>query len=138
MATRATYQFHRKNGDRPNTQYTVYNHWDGYPEGAKSHFEAALKVGDGLTVESFLRRNDQARLTESHEIHGDTEWKYDIWEGRETIIEVSGRLGSWDSPEWEIMFRDSIEEFFKVLEIPQGTYFMDVEERLKSFKAAEA
>ena len=85
-----------------------------------------------------MRGNDQARLTEGHEIHGDTEWKYDIWEGRETIIEVSGRLGSWDSPEWEIMFRDSIEEFFKVLEIPQGAYFMDVEERLKSFKAAEA
>lgn len=115
MATRATYQFHKKNGDRPNTQYTVYNHWDGYPEGAKSHFEAALKVGDRLTVESFLRGNDKAQLTESHEIHGDTEFRYDIIEGRETVVSVKER-GSWNNPEWAIAFYGNLEDFFKFVQ----------------------
>ena len=76
MSTRATYRFIPKNSVRGRWQSitTIYIHHDGYPEGAASYLE------DAFTAEAFLAKNDRAEVTESHEIHGDTEYRYDITE----------------------------------------------------------
>ena len=68
MATRATYQFASVNGQ----QVTMYVHHDGYPSGA------AEKMEDCRFAEDFIRRNDRAEITESHENHGDTEYCYTV------------------------------------------------------------
>jgi len=65
MGTRATYKWDR--GAK-----TVYNHYDNYPTGARKFLMGTR------TAEEFLQRNQRAELTESHEAHGDTEWRYTI------------------------------------------------------------
>lgn len=79
MATRATYKFSSKSAN--DGEVFIYNHWDNYPAGAAEHFFQAL-VHSGeyglLKAESFIRGNERAEITESHEIHADTEYRYDI------------------------------------------------------------
>ena len=49
----------------------IYKHHDGYPEGAAQWLHA------GDTAETFLANNEGLiEVTESHERHGDTEFKY--------------------------------------------------------------
>lgn len=74
MSTRATYEFRSKH----NPRVTIYIHHDGYPEGAAGlYLVPAIKKGGGrLTVESFIRANERAEITESHAAHGDTEHRY--------------------------------------------------------------
>ena len=80
MSTRATYHF------KPDGEYahlepttTIYIHYDGYPEGAAMYFYALLihpSKGDAAT--QFIRANGQAELTLSHEVHGDTVYRYTL------------------------------------------------------------
>jgi len=83
MATRATYKIGR-------TVY--YCHWDGYREGAAIRFAkmvAALTVAcerehDGIEDRrggfeyAFIRGNMDAEPTQSHDAHGDTEYRYTL------------------------------------------------------------
>jgi len=72
MSTRATYQF--KN--QWSGTHTAYIHHDGYPEGAAQYF-----LNDGapiFNINTFIRTNHKAEMTASHEIHGDTEYRYTI------------------------------------------------------------
>lgn len=78
MSTRATYKIDFT---------TFYIHHDGYPEGAAEYFEAALKFRDTCDIDrapnasfadDFMRANDRAELTESHDAHGDTEYRYTV------------------------------------------------------------
>ena len=80
MSTRATYGF----SSSENPDITLYIHHDGYPEGAAIYVCNALeersynKRQDYLTAESFIRANNRAEITRSHERHGDTEYRYDF------------------------------------------------------------
>lgn len=77
MSTRATYEIDGT---------TFYIHHDGYPTGAASYFMAALQyivddkpraINSGFK-DVFMRANDNAEITRSHEAHGDTDYRYTI------------------------------------------------------------
>lgn len=76
MSTRATYLFKRQHG----RDVAVYIHHDGYPEGAAGlYLLPAIEASSGyLTVEAFIRANERAEITDGHEAHGDTEYRYTI------------------------------------------------------------
>lgn len=82
MSTRATYQFESKHRDT----VTIYIHHDGYCEGAASYFYNAFLAG-GMSPENFIRGNDRAELTKSHDWHGDTEYRYTVRDGYLTAEE---------------------------------------------------
>lgn len=105
MATRATYRFF--SGE------TAYHHWDGYPQGAAKLLSNAVLDGGDLTFESFLKANEKAEKTESHEIHGDTEYRYDVVRNNkgQWSIKVSERIDFSDK--WRIAFYGQATEFFK-------------------------
>ena len=68
MATRATYSF--QSTGKPNI--TLYIHHDGYEAGAGHYIAQAFAEGgedrnDYFTVESFIKANDRAEITGSHE-----------------------------------------------------------------------
>ncbi len=95
MATRATYQFNKKDSEA----VTIYHHWDGYIAGAAALFMNATKNGgEKLTAESFLDANEKAEITKSHQSHGDAEYRYTINESTGNV-HISVREG-WQDPQW--------------------------------------
>lgn len=78
MSTRATYEI---------DGFTFYIHHDGYPEGAAMYFNNALKwpqqaeerAPNASFADDFMRANPRAELTESHDAHADTEFRYTVW-----------------------------------------------------------
>ena len=86
MATRATYFF-------PNTTLTrrhdvcCYMHWDNYLAGAAKYLYNAVKNASWVGPAQFIRFNAKCEITTAHEDHGDTEYRYDIFEGL-NIMEV--------------------------------------------------
>ena len=104
MATRATYRFIKKG-----ITTVIYNHWDGYPEGAAEHLD------DVFTAEDFIRKNENSEITKSHEFHGDTEYRYDITtrrggkKGFYRIIIAKKRVGFGD--EWEQFYHGYLHKF---------------------------
>lgn len=113
MSTRATYEI---------AGQTFYIHHDGYPAGAASYFEnmiGALTVaGNGQGIDAiadrrggalfaFIRGNLRAEPTESHDVHGDTEYRWKIL-GDAGALHVSSQKrssaagyhwGAWSKPE---------------------------------------
>jgi len=77
MSTRATYRFDSEHACRRST--TLYIHHDGCPSGAALYLYKALSedVRGGMP-ERMIRANDDAELTENHELHGDTEYRYTV------------------------------------------------------------
>jgi hypothetical protein len=92
MSTRATYQFHPT--QRHELSPTIYVHHDGYQTGAAAYFYAMLLHPNhkgGLSC-MFIRANDGAELTTSHQDHGDTKYRYDIsGDGPEATLKVAKR-----------------------------------------------
>ncbi len=79
MSTRATYQFKSdRNSGTPGA--CIYVHHDGYSEGAAEYFALMLAHSNkrGGMACQFLRANEGAELTGSHESHGDTEYRYTV------------------------------------------------------------
>jgi len=103
MSTRATYQF--RNNGWSGVDTTVYIHHDGYPEGAAMYFKAACDSGRS-GVEGFIAGNANAHITESHEIHGDTEYRYTVNKGQLTAYE---RINFSD--EWQEFYKGTITDF---------------------------
>jgi len=105
MATRATYRF--------NTGHTAYHHWDGYPEGAAQLLANALIKGGDLSIQAFLDANEKAEETESHHIHGDTQYRYNVLRNNkgEWRIKVLERIDFSDK--WRIAFYGLATDFFK-------------------------
>ena len=64
MSTRATYGF---------DDGIVYKHHDGYPSGAADHLR------DIYNAAQFLAKTPKSEQTESRDIHGDTEYHYDVY-----------------------------------------------------------
>jgi hypothetical protein len=111
MSTRATYSF--KNSLEEWTPETcIYIHYDGYPEGAASYFWAMLHLenlrGDQAT--RFIRANDLAEITLSHEAHGDTEYRYSVDGNQLTAYK---RVGDWseNEPNFDEFFSGTWYEF---------------------------
>lgn len=117
MATRATYKFSSKFAR--DGEVFIYNHWDNYPAGAAEHFFNAL-VHSGeyglLRAESFIRGNERAEITESHEIHGDTDYRYDI-DVRDQTVTVWHRvfhfnhLDGSSEDKWELLSQMDVKDF---------------------------
>ena len=96
MSTRATYSIaergYQKRNEWGQRQATFYIHHDGYPEGAAHRFammiESKVEPGEepfsgigrknGGWTFAFIRGNDEADMTESHQVHGDTEYRYHV------------------------------------------------------------
>jgi len=90
MATRATYKIDGVH---------FYIHYDGYEEGAAKYFwnmHCSTDSGRGGNAEAFLRGNDLAEFTKSHNAHGDTEYRYDL---KGETLTVRKRTGDWSSVE---------------------------------------
>ena len=110
MGTRGTYEIE----DR-----VFYCHWDNYPEGAGRRFNKMLECKDGDLAHRFVRGNHDAELTESHELHGDTEYKYRVWRDRDGVVQIiwnerdmlSTALDGWMKP--HIMTLSEYLESFK-------------------------
>ncbi len=105
MSTRATYQFLSEFGGKT----TIYIHHDGYLEGAAHYFFEAARYREtyfdperayagrgarGSLVDWFLRGNDNAEVTASHECHGDTEYRYTVW--ADGTLKVLARINYGD------------------------------------------
>ena len=96
MSTRATYQFI---GNITGT-HTAYIHHDGYPEYAFNYIKG------NNNIDSFITNNEKAEITESHDEHGDTEYRYTI---QNDIVVCQKR--NFDTDSFDIIFIGTIEQF---------------------------
>ena len=120
MSTRATYEFiSTVSSFEPNV--VVYRHYDGYPEGAADWLK------DVRTAEDFIRKNTEARITQSHDVHGDTDYRYIVTRGQKGSVDIVakqrivGKRLSWNGSakefqndrvdQWIVIFNGSAEEF---------------------------
>ncbi|SVE41821.1 uncharacterized protein METZ01_LOCUS494675, partial [marine metagenome] len=90
----------------------LYVHHDGYPEGA------AIYLEDAHTVEKFIRKNDRAEVTASHEVHSDTEFRYDIHRHGDAFATSIGlkaykREGYGEDATWSEFFDGSLNNFIE-------------------------
>jgi uncharacterized protein YdaT len=119
MSTRATYRIFQDGASA-----TYYIHHDGYPEGAAQYFKAAGEWVDARSnqfIDAFLRANDRAEHTESHEVHGDTEYRYDViadaklcgakgW--MDACLIAKERTGNWtEKPTWKEFYNGTVGDF---------------------------
>jgi len=113
MSTRATYQFAGErtpglNHSMPTV--TVYIHHDGYPAGAACYFWNMHHATsyDRAPLVCFIRANERAELTESHEAHGDTDYRYTL---RGTFLTASKRYHGADGSSWSGFYAGEYHEF---------------------------
>jgi len=117
MSTRATYKIDFT---------TFYIHHDGYPEGAAEYFAAALdpsnrvedRAPNASLADDFIRANSRAELTESHQTHGDTEYRYTVRTTQPNgdrldnpTIVAQKRVGWGDDTDWKTFFNATLDEF---------------------------
>lgn len=123
MSTRATYLFE---AGQIAPAVCFYIHHDGYLEGAAAYFKAAVlfeNARGGLPAQ-FLRANDNAEFTESHQIHGDTEFRYTVKpDSHELLVEKYRH----DTESWHRVYQGSLVFFIQQYEGTQlvryrGTY----------------
>ena len=106
MSTRATYQFNCGFKKEP----VIYLHHDGYPEGAADYFYNMFICENkkGSFFDTFHRANDRAEITESHESHGDTEYRYTLNDDGHLTAE---KLTDGETYKFEAFFCGSYIEF---------------------------
>ena len=74
MSTRATYKFVSE--WRGAGSHTAYIHHDGYPIGAAGYLtNQGRAISD---INTFIRANEQAEMTQDHDSHADTDYRYTI------------------------------------------------------------
>ena len=80
MSTRATYCFFTNDSQNEiRARHFCYIHYDGYPAGAAAYFyDTLMNPSKGNFATQFIRANQHAELTRSHDQHGDTEYQYDV------------------------------------------------------------
>ena len=112
MSARATYQIE---------DMTFYCHHDGYPEYAAVRFARMIAAFNVPTVDdsfreiedrrgslmfAFVRGNLDAQPTESHDAHGDTEWRYTIRFCQEQKLwVVSSEARNWEASDTAARWR---------------------------------
>ena len=164
MSTRATYEFRT---ERPSfmEQFEptfVYKHHDGYPAGAAGHLQCVselpphgkkTKTNGGLHHEAAVFVKDNVKrvrdieFTDSHEIHGDTEYRYiittyfnyvpanlrEIVPVKPRTVEVLERQYGVGRDEWVTILKCSLNDFvkdagnFKALEIRKQIHQLEQE-----------
>jgi hypothetical protein len=123
MSTRATYLF--TNNLMAAEDVCVYIHHDGYPMGAAGYFRKALSMAKSHRrpiLEAFIAANMGAQITRSHEIHGDTEYRYTI---NLKFVTVQKRIMNFSEEHgfdnyWQTIYSGCIEEF--IVNNIQGEY----------------
>jgi hypothetical protein len=126
MSTRATYRIQEGDSHSDETQ-CFYVHHDGYPEGAADKFRdmkvnLETLIGGKLGGDSRCRPGkpiiafgmiDGAQFTKDHEVHGDTEYCYNIYFNRKDqkfslrAYELDFDGGS------QLFFNGELDEFIK-------------------------
>jgi len=81
MSTRATYKFVSE--WRGAGSHTAYIHHDGYPIGAAGYLSNDAVNTDAMAnpitnINTFIRANEQAEMTQDHDSHADTDYRYTI------------------------------------------------------------
>lgn len=115
MSTRATYTFYHP-WRKP---VTLYVHYDGYPEGATSLYFAPMLQAKGRTLaERFIRSVEDAEITDGHNAHADTEYRYDLIEDRTGHVGVVAWKASYKrtdddrwSKEWTPFYAGTLTDF---------------------------
>ena len=116
MSTRATYRFEagdvsRRASGMSHAPVTVYIHHDGYPAGAACYFWNMHHATsyDRTPLVCFIRANERAEVTEGHEAHGDTDYRYTL---RGTFLTAQKRgRGLYDATTWGGIFAGEYHEF---------------------------
>ena len=109
MSTRATYQI--KSGF---STATLYIHHDGYFQGAASYFKDTLdlmRITDRPLLPCFLWANERAELTDGHEAHGDTEYRYDLEKKTGIWIVAAYKRRSYDSDQFDMKWMGPLSDF---------------------------
>lgn len=125
MSTRATYLISSSNWDK--LKICFYIHYDGYPEGAAEYFWNMHhnKNNRGGYAGRFIRSNDLAEFTLSHESHGDTEYRYTLSDkGELTALARNG-------------FSDNWHQFYKGIWYEFVNKYISDKEKLYAFKISE-
>nr|MDA3822645.1 hypothetical protein [Bacteroidales bacterium] len=120
MSTRATYKITTEK--RSINPVVFYIHHDGYLSGAIQYIEDAVLHSNsrGTLIESFIRANENAEITESHQVHADTEFQYDITEKEDgeifiSALDVDGKRS--------ILINSPLEEVSsKIIRVPRMGY----------------
>src|SRR5579863_1293231 len=117
MSTRGTYQFVPiESNPRFKHKTTVYIHHDNYPTGAAAYFyETLMNYSCGGFATQFLRAIENAEITAGHDVHGDTEYRYDV-EGEGPAADLAAYHRKWVDGEgrssvWELIFHGLLHEF---------------------------
>ena len=85
MSTRATYKFVSER--RGAGSHTAYIHHDGYPIGAAGYLSNDAVNTDAMknpifvpitNINTFIRANKHAEMTQDHDSHADTDYRYTI------------------------------------------------------------
>jgi len=85
MSTRATYKFVSE--WRGAGSHTAYIHHDGYPIGAAGYLSNDAVNTDAMAnpivvpitnINTFIRANKKAEMTQDHDSHADTDYRYTI------------------------------------------------------------
>lgn len=91
MATRGTIQFRTSKDEGSKNMGFVYIHHDMYPEGFFSYLKEVIENKEVYTnnlMTKFVKVIKRAEITLSHEYHGDTEFRYEIFGSLEDNGEV--------------------------------------------------
>ncbi len=105
MSTRATYQFISEWSGT----HTAYIHHDGYPLGAAHYFSDGEKTISNINA--FIRANHNAEMTASHEIHGDTEYRYTVKSGHLIAQKRVNFTDKFDTF-WQGAIADFVKEYY--------------------------
>lgn len=124
MATRATYQIGRT---------IFYCHWDGYPCGAAVRFAKMVQAKSAFSPDeieglerrrggwefAFIRGVMDAEPTESHDAHGDTEYRYTLEASKSGVltIMVQERYGYGDAATWRQQFNGEFTRWLALMRI---------------------
>jgi len=85
MSTRATFKFVSER--RGAGSHTAYIHHDGYPIGAAGYLSNDAVNTDAMAnpivvpipnINTFIRANKKAEMTQDHDSHADTDYRYTI------------------------------------------------------------
>lgn len=109
MSTRATYQI--KSGI---STATLYIHYDGCFQGAASYFKDTLdlmRITDRPLLPCFMWANKWAELTAGHQVHADTEYRYDVEKEAGIWMVTAYKLRSYDSNEFEMKWMGPLSDF---------------------------
>lgn len=119
MSTRATYEIDGT---------TFYIHYDGYPTGAAEYFMTALQyivddkpraINSGFK-DIFIKANKNAEITESHDAHLDTNYRYTVTTDDEfhsmrghgmDVLSVKVEAVQWDGKDPRTLFEGPLKDF---------------------------